>query len=169
MPTRRAFLVGGVLGAAAVASAASTAPRLAEAAPARTILDEERERTARLQAEAAEERRVALRRGFDAVDKARLQLDELDAMLDEAGDAPGRWEEVKTAARRYNNDVNREGMGPIAKGLTFDKERALKLCVGLRDELVALNRLARKRDSVGSHAAIDRARSVMTEFGTLRP
>jgi hypothetical protein len=135
---------------------------------ARTILDEELELADR-------ERRVreanlvrSLRRGFDAVEKGMEQLEDLKQLLESD---PPDWRAARAFARRFNNDVAREGMQPIANGLLnpSDKAQGIALCTRLEDSLADMNRAAGMKDRTASLAAVAKSREIILEYLRLRP
>jgi hypothetical protein len=137
-------------------------------AQARTLLDEELEFADR-------NRRVrdanlvrSLRRGFDAVEKAMVQLEDLKLLLESD---PPDWRAARAFARRFNNDVAREGMQPIANGLLNpdDKARGIALCSRLEDSLAEINRAAGVKDRTASLAAVAKCREIISEYLRLRP
>jgi hypothetical protein len=164
--TRRSALsaVLGVVSAVVSASVFESQSKVG----ARTILDEELERAGRNRHEREAERVSALLRGFDAVEKASAQLDDLEGIL-KADSAD--WRFARAFARRFNNDVAREGMLPIAKGLvnSDDRIRGAALCNSLEDALVEVSRAAGGKNREASLAALAKAREIIHEYLGLRP
>lgn len=144
---------------------ASPSPSHAQA-PVRTLFDEEREMSEKTRREAEDNRIGALRAGFEAVQKALGQLDDLQVLVQD-----GKWGEVRGFARLFNDAVEREGMEAVAKNLRKKEGRkeALAISRQVTGSLVELDRCAREENKEGALMYLQQARSNVLKFDSFKP
>lgn len=161
--SRREFVV---LTIASVVVVTQSSSSLAQVSPRRTIFDEERELNEKAQREAEEARIGALRATFDAVQKASVQLDDLQSFVEEEN-----WDRVRQFTRLFNNSVEREGMEAVAKKLASktDRKAALAMAKELTDALIQIDRCAREKDREHALVHVQEARDVISSFQSFKP
>lgn len=131
----------------------------------RTVFDEERELYLEQEKKIKESQLQLVRAGFDAVEKASAQLNDIQTFLDNS-----EWASIQTFTRLYNDSVERELMEKVAKKLPKEtKEQGIKLCKDVTRSLMEIDRLARTQDITGVLKYTEQTRQVMTEFLKLRP
>lgn len=150
-PTRRTFLL-----------ALAALPLVPHHALAKNVFDEEALRAAEAETALRATRIAALRRGFDAVASASAQIADLSSTT---------FDEARALAVKLNNDVVREGMVPIAKGLPEreDKKAALALCGEATKALVAVSKAAKAGEEAAVKMAVGEAVDALERFGKLAP
>lgn len=141
-------------------------PREVNAVPSRTILDEERELSEKVKKEEEVTRKEALRAAFDAVQKARGQLDDLQVLIEEEN-----WGGVRQFTRLFNDSVEREGMESIASKLTEKPNRkaAFDVARSLTSTLIQIDRCAMRKDKAEAMRCLDEAREKVSRFDSFKP
>lgn len=138
----------------------------AQSPPRRTIFDEEKELNEKIQNEAEEARLSALRAGFEAVEKAAVQLDDLEQYASEQD-----WDGVRRFSRYFNNAVEREGMEPLANKLRDKQQRkaALNVSKQVTEALKLVDAAARMRDRDAALIHVQEARDIISKFQQYKP
>lgn len=159
--SRRGFISLAVMSLATIPSYT-----LARGPPQKTILDEEKELNEKMSREAEEKRKDGLRAGFEAVEKASFQLDDLRQFAEEQN-----WDGVRSFSRYFNNAVERKGMEPIAKKLRDKKDRegALAICKQVTEALKQVDHAAMSKDRQGALAHVHETQSIIAKFQTFKP
>ncbi|CDF38995.1 unnamed protein product [Chondrus crispus] len=141
-------------------------PSPVRAVPPRTIFDEEREMNERAKKEFENARNDALRAGFEAVHKAREQLDDLQALIEDEN-----WGGVRQFTRLFNNSVEREGMEAIASKLPEKSDRmaALEVARGMTSSLIQIDRCALQKDRTKAILGVDEVRKAISRFESFKP
>lgn len=155
----------------ALAASASVSASAMPAA-AKTVFDEEQARADEAAAAASAVRSDALRRGFAAVAASAQQLRDLRGdIADEAGEGTPWYDAVPGVVVRFNNDVVREGMTKIGKGLESKEGRqaAKGVCEETTKGLQAASRACRGMDREAALQAVDQALAALDSFQRLAP
>lgn len=147
-------------------SALTPASRSRAQTPMRTVFDEERELNEKARKEAEETRLAALRAGFDAVQKAIAQLDDLQSLIEE-----GDWDGVRQFSRLFNDAVEREGMEAVARKLRKKEGRkdALAVSKQVTKALIELDRCAREKNRDDALVYLQQARNNVLKFDSFKP
>lgn len=137
-----------------------------EIPPRRTVFDEERMRNEEMLQVVKEKRNASLRAAFDAVEKAKSQLEDIDNFVKDSD-----WPGIRNFIRLFNDAVVREGMEKTAKRLDDRNLRAqaLTLSKSVTDELRAIDRDSKQSDGVAIAIHVDRARNMISDFQKFRP
>lgn len=108
----------------------------------------------------------ALRAGFDAVEKASAQLDDLQKLIEEED-----WNSVRQFSRLYNNSVEREGMEVVARKLQdkITRKEALAVCRQVTESLKSVDGFAGKRNKDNALASLQKARDTVASFQKFKP
>ena len=150
-PTRRTLLL-----------ALAALPLVPHQSLAKNFFDEESLRAAEAETAFRATRIAALRRGFDAVASSSAQIADLSSTT---------FDESRALAVELNNDVVREGMVPIEKGLPEreNKTAALALCGEDTKAFVAVSKAAKAGEEAAVKMAVGEAVDALEEFGKLAP